>query len=179
MFPQNQLWVFCVAQHYPRHNFWGHIDFTYLWAFLLSWRFCSPEGRSFVEGAPKALVFVLVPKWRMPLCRLAGDSSSPLMTLMPWGYLSTHLWETIDPSCPFIPPQSVQFFLEVNELLKELGFMEEGSWSCDKALQAVTYTCFWGFTFIAWKNSHMISFQNWVLQRLFNPCSFEAACAAL
>lgn len=29
--------------------------------------------------------------------------------------------------------------------------MEEGSWSCDKALQAVTYTCFWGFTFIALK----------------------------
>lgn len=57
-------------------------------------------------------------------------------------YLPIHLWESIDPSCPFIPPQSVQFFLEVNELLKELGFMEEGSWSCDKALQAVTYTCF-------------------------------------
>lgn len=66
-------------------------------------------------------------------------------------YLSTHLWETT--RSPLFSPLKISSFfcLEVNKLSEQLGFMEEGSWSCDKALQAVTYTCVWGFNFIALK----------------------------
>lgn len=66
-------------------------------------------------------------------------------------YLSTHLWETT--RSPLFSPLKISSFFcfEVNKLSEQLGFMEEGSWSCDKALQAVTYTCVWGFNFIALK----------------------------